>query len=85
MYRRVYPVVRDTNTILLSNGTTTQTLTSMVGYPLSKCSDTSITSPQIGSLLQYNGTSWVNVVTKNITVNDVNNTPYTISVIQVVT
>ena len=43
-YRRLYPVVRDKNTLLLTDGTNTQTLSATVGYPLNKSSDCSIKS-----------------------------------------
>ena len=61
MYRRIYPVVRDTNTIKLTDGgSNTITLSSTSGYPISKASDVSISSPVSGNLLVYNGTSWTN-------------------------
>ena len=60
LYRRLYPVVRDTNTIKLTDGTNTATLTSTAGYPLSKASDVTITTPISGNLLLYNGSAWIN-------------------------
>ena len=62
LFRRVFPVIRDKNTIVLTDGTNTSTLTSTSGYPLSKCSDCTITTPANGNLLIYNSTSskWVN-------------------------
>ena len=62
LYRRIYPVVRDTNTIKLTDGTNTVTLTSTAGYPISKASDVTITSIANGNLLMYSTASnkWIN-------------------------
>jgi hypothetical protein len=53
-YRRLYPVVRDKNQIVITDGTNTVTLTSTSGYPISKASDVTITSVADGNLLVYN-------------------------------
>ena len=61
LFRRIFPVVRDKNTIVLTDsGSNTVTLTSTSGYPISKSSDVSISNPVSGNLLIYNGTSWTN-------------------------
>ena len=52
--RRIYPVVRDKNQLVLTDGTNTTTLTSTAGYPISKASDVTITSVADGNLLVYN-------------------------------
>src|ERR1039457_1511456 len=39
LHRRIYPTIRDKNTITNTDGTNTATLTSTVGYPISKASD----------------------------------------------
>ena len=69
-FRRLFPVIRDKNTIVLTDGTNTSTLTSTSGYPISKASDVTITTPANGKLLIYNSTSskWVNtdVISDNI-------------------
>jgi hypothetical protein len=59
-YRRIYPVIRSKNQIVLTDGTTPITLTNTSGYPLSLASDASIAAPVIGNVLIYNGTKWIN-------------------------
>lgn len=57
----IYPVVRDKNTLLLTDGTHTVTMSSTSsGYSIAQHTDTSISSPSNGQLLKYNGTNWVN-------------------------
>ena len=55
MFRRIFPVIRDKNAIKLTDGTHNITISSpSSGYSIGQCTDTNITSPSNGQLLQYN-------------------------------
>ena len=59
-YRRFYPVIRDANTIKLTDGSDAVTLTSTSGYPISKASDALLYETVNDQILLYNGTKWAN-------------------------
>ena len=62
-YRRLYPVIRDKNTIKLTDGTHNITMTSTSsGYSIGQCTDTNISSASNNQVLKYNSTSskWEN-------------------------
>ena len=81
-YRRLYPVVRDKNTIKLTDGTHNITMSSTSsGYSIGQHIDTNIASPSNGQLLQYNGTSWVNSSNCTLTQLNFSNSGNTISLV----
>ena len=80
--RRIYPVIRDPNTIKLTDGTHNITMSSTSsGYSIGQHTDTNITSPSNGQLLQYNGSSWVNSSNCTLTQLNFSNSGNTISLV----
>ena len=70
-YRRLFPVVRDANQLILTDGTNPMTITNtsiggkmisnlLTSSSLSTCTDATITSPSNNQVLTYNGSKWVN-------------------------
>ena len=82
LFRRVFPVIRDKNTIKLTDGTHNITMSSTSsGYSIGQCTDTTISTPTSGQLLAYNGTNWANSSNCTLTQLNFSNSGNTISLV----
>ena len=78
----MYSVVRDKNTIKLTDGTHNITMSSTSsGYSIGQHTDTNIANPSNNQILQYNGTSWVNSSNCTLTQLNFSNSGNAISIV----